>query len=231
MQGVRGVVRTGGDAGRAAASTARRRPRRWSPSIPASSRSGRTARRTISVPVPDFNGTLRLMAMAWTQDGVGHAEKDVLVRDPVVVTASLPHFLAPGDQSRARARPRLGRGRRRDGRRCRSRSSGTAVSVDPSFASRPVELAAGERKQMLVPISRRRGRRRRDHRRADASRRRRAGEDAEPRACALNEPPVATTDFVALAPGAELSVSADRARRARRPAPPRCRSRRAAPAG
>jgi uncharacterized protein YfaS (alpha-2-macroglobulin family) len=50
--------------------------------------------------LPAFNGTVRLMAMAWSGAAVGQAEADMLVRDPVVVTASLPRFLAPGDQSR-----------------------------------------------------------------------------------------------------------------------------------
>jgi len=50
--------------------------------------------------LPSFNGTVRLMAVAWTKSAVGEADTDVLVRDPVVVTASLPRFMAPGDQSR-----------------------------------------------------------------------------------------------------------------------------------
>ena len=50
--------------------------------------------------LPEFNGTVRLMAVVWSETGVGQASKDVLVRDPVVLTASLPRFLAPGDQSR-----------------------------------------------------------------------------------------------------------------------------------
>ena len=54
------------------------------------------------VALPDFNGTVRLMAVAWTADGVGQASKDWLVRDPVVVQASLPRFLAPGDRTRLR---------------------------------------------------------------------------------------------------------------------------------
>ncbi|MEP2717867.1 MG2 domain-containing protein [Pseudophaeobacter sp.] len=52
--------------------------------------------------LPAFNGTVRLMAVAWSDSAVGQAEADMLVRDPVVVTASLPRFLAPGDQSRMR---------------------------------------------------------------------------------------------------------------------------------
>lgn len=53
-----------------------------------------------SFDLPEFNGTVRLMAVVWSASGVGAAEQDVLVRDPVVVTASLPRFLAPGDTSR-----------------------------------------------------------------------------------------------------------------------------------
>lgn len=50
--------------------------------------------------LPDFNGTVRLMAVAWSDKGLGSAEADVLVRDPVVLSASMPRFLAPGDDSR-----------------------------------------------------------------------------------------------------------------------------------
>ncbi|MCT8330964.1 alpha-2-macroglobulin family protein [Albidovulum sediminis] len=52
--------------------------------------------------LPSFNGTVRVMAVAWSKSGVGKAEQDVLVRDPVVVTASVPRFLAPGDESTLR---------------------------------------------------------------------------------------------------------------------------------
>jgi len=61
---------------------------------------GPDGKATVSVDLPAFNGTVRLMAVAWNDRGVGQASMDVLVRDPVVVTASLPRFLAPGDQSR-----------------------------------------------------------------------------------------------------------------------------------
>ncbi len=54
----------------------------------------------VSFDIPEFNGTVRLMAVAWSPTAVGQAEADVLIRDPVVVTASLPRFLAPGDSSR-----------------------------------------------------------------------------------------------------------------------------------
>lgn len=51
----------------------------------------------IDFDIPQFNGTVRVMAVAWTKDAVGHASTDVIVRDPVVITAGLPRFLAPGD--------------------------------------------------------------------------------------------------------------------------------------
>ncbi|QFY62610.1 hypothetical protein FZ934_19680 (plasmid) [Rhizobium grahamii] len=56
----------------------------------------------VSFDIPQFNGTARVMVVAWTKSGVGHAARDVIIRDPVVVTASLPKFLAPGDRSELR---------------------------------------------------------------------------------------------------------------------------------
>ncbi|MWB76523.1 alpha-2-macroglobulin family protein [Pseudooceanicola sp. 216_PA32_1] len=54
---------------------------------------------TVTFDMPEFNGTVRLAALAWSPTGVGSAQADVLVRDPVVVTATLPRFLQPGDSS------------------------------------------------------------------------------------------------------------------------------------
>ncbi len=54
----------------------------------------------LEIPVGAFNGTVRLMAVVWSDTGVGQASRDVIARDPVVMTSSLPRFLAPGDRSR-----------------------------------------------------------------------------------------------------------------------------------
>ena len=88
----------------------RRRRRRGAPgqpadasaaraSIPASSPPGLTARPKSSFDIPAFSGTVRVMAVAWSKDKTGHASGDVIVRDPVVVTATLPRFLLSGDKS------------------------------------------------------------------------------------------------------------------------------------
>lgn len=55
---------------------------------------------TVSFDMPDFNGTVRLMAMAWSTKAVGHASTDVVVHDPVVVNMSPPRFLRVDDTSR-----------------------------------------------------------------------------------------------------------------------------------
>jgi uncharacterized protein YfaS (alpha-2-macroglobulin family) len=52
----------------------------------------------VTLDVPDFNGSLRLMAVAWSADKLGHADKMLVVRDPVVADLVLPRFLSPGDQ-------------------------------------------------------------------------------------------------------------------------------------
>ncbi len=49
---------------------------------------------------PDFNGRVRLMAVAWHGTSLGAASTDVYVRDPLVAEPLLPRFLAPGDQAR-----------------------------------------------------------------------------------------------------------------------------------
>ena len=53
----------------------------------------------VAFDVGDFSGTIRVMAVAWNKDKVGHATSDVVVRDPVVLTVTLPRFLLPGDRS------------------------------------------------------------------------------------------------------------------------------------
>jgi len=53
-----------------------------------------------SFDMPDFNGAVRLMAVAWSGDKVGSADKMVIVRDEVAVTLTTPRFLTLGDEAR-----------------------------------------------------------------------------------------------------------------------------------
>src|SRR3546814_15112542 len=59
-------------------------------------RVGADGKANVSFDIPQFNGTVRVMTAAWSKTGVGHAVKDVVIRDPVVITASLPRFLEIG---------------------------------------------------------------------------------------------------------------------------------------
>ncbi len=63
---------------------------------------GPNGKASVSFDMPQFNGTVRLMAVAWSRDQVGSASGDVIVRDPVVLLASAPKVMAPGDTSRLR---------------------------------------------------------------------------------------------------------------------------------
>ncbi len=54
----------------------------------------------VPLDLPDFNGQVRLMAVAWQGDRIGSAAVDMLVRDPMIAEPLLPRFLAPGDEAR-----------------------------------------------------------------------------------------------------------------------------------
>ncbi len=53
----------------------------------------------IALDLPAFDGRLRLMALAWSRTRMGSAQAPLLVRDPLVVSPSLPRFLALGDRA------------------------------------------------------------------------------------------------------------------------------------
>ena len=60
---------------------------------------GADGKATIAFDIPDYNGRLRLMAVAYDTQNVGWAEAGLVVRDPIVAQVSAPRFLAPGDKS------------------------------------------------------------------------------------------------------------------------------------
>ncbi len=55
----------------------------------------------VSFHLPDFNGELRLMAVAFSGKRFGAAQTAVTVAAPVVTQMAMPRFLAPGDRSEA----------------------------------------------------------------------------------------------------------------------------------
>jgi uncharacterized protein YfaS (alpha-2-macroglobulin family) len=101
MQGTRGAIRTGGDSGAGAlqGSPPTQAPLAFYSGIVTVGADGSAE---IGFDIPAFSGTVRVMAAAWSKDKTGHAFGDVVVRDPVVMTATLPRFLLSGDKSTLR---------------------------------------------------------------------------------------------------------------------------------
>jgi uncharacterized protein YfaS (alpha-2-macroglobulin family) len=54
---------------------------------------------TVPLTLPDFNGTLRLMAVASTTDSYASAEAEMTVAAPLVAELSMPRFISPGDSA------------------------------------------------------------------------------------------------------------------------------------
>ncbi len=52
----------------------------------------------VSFDIPQFNGTIRVMAVIFSGDKFGNLEKKLLVREPIVLTPTFPRFLASGDE-------------------------------------------------------------------------------------------------------------------------------------
>lgn len=54
----------------------------------------------IQLAIPDFNGELRLMAQAWSNDEFGNTESKITVAAPLIMELATPRFIAGGDVSR-----------------------------------------------------------------------------------------------------------------------------------
>ena len=103
LQGARGQIRSGGDGG--GPETSAEKPSQEPLALYSGIvRVGPDGKAEVAFDLPAFNGTVRVTAVAWSKGRTGSACADVIVRDPVVAQASLPRFLALGDQSRLNLR-------------------------------------------------------------------------------------------------------------------------------
>jgi len=99
--GEKGVLRSGGDEGALARNLAALAKRSfrivslYKGIIPLD----RDGKGVVTLDLPDFNGTLRLMGVAYDSEKIGSGQNQLLVRDPVVIEPVLPRFLAVDDQS------------------------------------------------------------------------------------------------------------------------------------
>lgn len=149
MQGAPGSVRSGGDAGASMVS-----PPPMDELVSLFSgivTVGPDGKVTIPVELPDFNGTLKLMAVGWSKTGVGEASMDVVVRDPIVISVSQPRFLAPGDTSRIAIDVAHVEGPA--GAVTMQLSGGTGVVAVGGTTEQAFTLDAGQRQRILLPVT------------------------------------------------------------------------------
>ena len=59
----------------------------------------RNGKARVTFDMPEFNGELRLMAVAWSKTGLGTGESSLVVREEAPSDLILPRFLAPGDEA------------------------------------------------------------------------------------------------------------------------------------
>ncbi len=148
MQGTRGQVRSGGDAGAELQGSPPTQP-------PVALYSGivtvgRNGSAEVAFDIPAFAGTVRVMAVAWSKDKVGHAQGDVIVRDPVVLTATLPRFLLTGDRSTVQLDLDNVEGQGGDYRIEAAAEGPVAIA---SGGSQTMRLAAKQRASLSLPVT------------------------------------------------------------------------------
>ena len=149
MQGTRGQIRSGGDQGAQLQGSPPTGPplALYSGIVTV----GADGNAEVTFDVPDFTGTIRVMAVAWSKDKVGHGTADVIVRDPVVLTATLPRFLLPGDRSSLHLD--LDNVEGQAGDYTIAVTSADAVSVGTA-ATQKLTLRAKERGAVSLPVDR-----------------------------------------------------------------------------
>ena len=153
MQGAPGTVRSGGDAGGSYES-----PPPMDDLVSLFSgvvTLSPDGKARVDLDIPDFNGTLKLMAIAWSKTGVGEGDAEMVVRDPVVMAVSRPLFLAPGDMSRIAVDLTHVDGPTGDVTLSLSGGEGIvdlADGTDSGIISRTLSLTEGGRARVLLPV-------------------------------------------------------------------------------
>ena len=148
MQGVRGAIRSGGDSGAELTGS----PPTQAPLALYSGivQVGADGTAQVAFDIPAFAGTVRVMAVAWSKDKVGKASGDVIVRDPVVLTATLPRFLRTGDRGAVQLELDNVEGAAGDYNIAVSSDGAVKLDGDKPFT---LKLAAKQRDRVAVPVS------------------------------------------------------------------------------
>jgi len=148
MEGVAGAIRSGGDgSGNQEGPLPTQAPLALYSGVV---KVGADGAAEVSFDLPIFNGSARVMALAWSKHKVGSAEATVIIRDPVVVSATLPRFLNLGDRSVLHVDIDNVAGEAGDYRLDLDIHGPVAAEADA--LSRSVKLAAHQRLSVSMPI-------------------------------------------------------------------------------
>ncbi|MBV9051433.1 MAG: alpha-2-macroglobulin family protein [Hyphomicrobiales bacterium] len=149
MQGEKGAIRSGGDSGGGLKADTPTQPplARYSGIV----KVGPDGTANVSFDLPAFNGTVRVMAAAWSKTRVAQSSKDVIVRDPVVAEATLPRFLNLGDESRFNIT--VDNVEAPSGDFSVDLDVHGPLTVGPGAQHTKLKLAAHERKNIRIPVS------------------------------------------------------------------------------
>jgi uncharacterized protein YfaS (alpha-2-macroglobulin family) len=149
MQGTRGAIRSGGDASpELSAERPTQEPlARFSGIV----KTGPDGKAKIDFDIPAFNGTLRVMAVAWTKTKAGSASADTIIRDPVVVQATAPRFLSLGDRSQLHVEIDNVEGK--PGDYALDLEADGPLSAEGGALHSKFKLNAGARKALTIPIA------------------------------------------------------------------------------
>jgi alpha-2-macroglobulin len=150
LDGTRARLRYGGDASLAALPQARRPTSRVQT---VALHSGPVAfdaegRAQVSFTAPDFNGALRIAAVAWDDTRYARAEREAIVRAPLVLEVSTPRVMAPGDRARLNVELQNLSGAARSYRV----SAVAQAPLSVAGETRTISLADGERHSFGFPL-------------------------------------------------------------------------------
>ncbi|WP_042525577.1 alpha-2-macroglobulin family protein [Yersinia ruckeri] len=104
---------------------------------------------TVQLAIPDFNGELRLMAQAWSDEDFGKAESKVVVAAPLIAQMAMPRFLAGGDDSQLALDLSNLSGHPQT---LKLKLTANGLVVLQGEGNQQVSLATGERKTLLIPV-------------------------------------------------------------------------------
>ena len=106
----------------------------------------------VSLDIPDFNGELRVMAQAWSDDHFGMSETKTVVAAPLIAELSAPRFLAGGDETTL-ALDLSNRSGREQALEVQLSVDGQLRLATPAAgAMTPIRLAEGQRTVVRIPV-------------------------------------------------------------------------------